>query len=137
MTAAEAARYLAGYLLGRSRRKGTIRDNLGDPRMPRSLIWITPAIGSISHGERMTAWRDRLGLREGTGLTMRRLRYARWYLAALKRKVYVFPRLQGVEALAVAKVAVLLERGNGPPEPDAWEAHHNTIRLMRQLAEAA
>jgi hypothetical protein len=127
MTAAEAARYLAGYLLGRSNRKGTIRDNLGDPRMPRSLIWITPAIGSISRGERMTAWRDRLGLREGTGLTMRRLRYARWYLAALKQKVFVYPRLIGVERIAVAKVAALLERG--PPE--SWEAHAENLRMMR------
>ena len=132
MTGAEAARYLAGYLLGRSRRKGTIRDNLADPRMPRSLIWITPAIGSISRGERMTAWRERLGLREGTGLTMRRLRYARWYLAALKRRVFVYPRLVGVERIAVARVAALLERG--PPE--SWWSHAETLRLMRLLAEA-
>jgi hypothetical protein len=130
MTAAEAARYLAGYLLGRSRRKGTIRDNLADPRMKRyTLIWITPAIGSISRGERMTAWRERLGLREGTGLTMRRLRYARWYLACLKRKVHVYPRLVGVERIAVAKVAALLLRG--PPE--SWSVHAEALRLMRLL----
>jgi len=128
MGAAEAARYLAGYLLGRSNRKGTIRDNLADPRMERySLIWITPAIGSISRGERMTAWRDRLGLRDGTGLTMRRLRYARWYLAALKRKVFVYPRLVGVERIAVAKVAALLERG----PPASWETHAENLRMMR------
>jgi hypothetical protein len=130
MTAEGAAKYLAGYLLGRSRRKGTIRDNLADERLPASLIWITPAIGSISRGERMTAWRERLGLRAGTGLTMRRLRYARWYLAALKKRVHVFPkRLVGVELIAVAKVAALLERG--PPE--SWESHAATLRLMRLL----
>lgn len=133
MDAAEAARYLAGYLLGRSRRKGTIRANLGDPRMPASLIWMTPAIGSISRGARMAAWRARLGLREGTGLTMRRLRYARWYLAALKRRVWSYPRLRGVELIAVAKVAVLLERG----PPASWTHHADTLHLMRQLAEAA
>ncbi len=134
MDAAEAARYLAGYLLGRSRKKGTIRDNLGDPRMPASLIWITPAIGSISNGERMAGWRERLGLREGTGLTMRRLRYARWYLAALKRRCFVYPRLRGVERIAVAKVATLLE-ARGPPVP--WTRHAENLRLMRLIMEAA
>jgi hypothetical protein len=136
MEAREAARYLAGYLLGRSRKKGTIRANLGDPRMPSSLIWITPAIGSISRGERMVAWRERLGLKEGTGLTMRRLRYARWYLAAVQRKVLAYPRLFGEEMLAVAKVAVLLERSNGPPPSERFDGHVRTLRLMRQLEAA-
>lgn len=133
MTAREAARYLAGYLLGRSKRKGTIRDNLGDPRMPRSLIWITPAIGSVSTGERMTAWRERLGLAEGTGLTMRRLRYARWYLAALKRRVDRYPALPTEELVCVAKVAALLERG----PPSSVLQHVRTLRLMRELSLAA
>ena len=133
MTGAEAARYLAGYLLGRSRRKGTIRDNLADPRMPRSLIWITPAIGSISNGERMVAWRDRLGLRAGTGVTMRRLRTARWYLAALKGRVLAYPSTRGEELVAVARVAALLVRG--PPESE--HVHARNLRLMRQLREAA
>lgn len=131
MEAREAARYLAGYLLGRSRKKGTIRANLGDPRMPSSLIWEVPAIASISRGERMTAWRERLGLKAGTGLTMRRLRYARWYLAALKRRCYVYPRLEGSEALAVARCAVLLERG----PPGSWVEHAATLRVMRLMAE--
>lgn len=133
MTAAEAARYLAGYLLGRSKRKGTIRDNLGDPRMPRSLIWITPAIASTSTGERMTAWRERLGLSRGTGLTMRRLRVARWYLAALKGRVTAYPSTRGEELVAVARVAALLERG----PPDAEYVHARNLRLMRQLREEA
>lgn len=133
MEAHEAARYIAGYLLGRSRKKGTIRDNLADPRMPRSLVWETPAIASLSTGERMSAWRERLGLREGTGLTMRRLRYARWYLAALKRRVDRYPALPTDELVAVAKVATLLERG-----PPASTLHHfRTLRLMRALAMAA
>jgi len=130
MEAREASRYLAGYLLGRSKRKGSIRDNLAHPRMPHSLIWITPAIGSLSEHERMVGWRERLGLRRGTGLTMRRLRYARWYLAALKGKLYVFPRLIGVERLAVAGVAAMLERG----PPASW--HANNLQLMRVLEAA-
>lgn len=134
MEAREAARYLAGYLLGRSKRKGTIRDNLADPRMPRSLIWLTPAIASLSGGERMSSWRERLGLREGTGLTMRRLRVARWYIAALRHRVPVFPRLEGDELFAVARVTVLLERGHGPPDRHEVLGHARTLRLMRQLA---
>lgn len=136
MTAREAARYLAGYLLGRSRKKGTIRDNLADPRMPRSLIWITPAIGSISRGERMVAWRERLGLSRGTGLSMRRLRYARWYLAALARRVAVWPRLFGEEMIAVARCAAMLEREHGPPIEEREAEHVRTLRLMRRLAVA-
>lgn len=133
MSGREAARYLAGYLLGRSKKKGSIRDNLGRRRMPRSLIWETPAIASLSAGERMVAWRERLGLRKGTGVTIRRLRYARWYLAALKRRTKRYPILKGVELVAVAKVATLLERG--PPEN--YEQHARTLLLMRALAEAA
>lgn len=139
MAGEDAARYLAGYLLGRGRTpkpgaKPTIRENLDDPLMPRLLVWETPAIGSISRSERMTAWRERLGLRDGTGVTIRRLRYARWYLAALKRKTGHYPKVpRGVELIAVAKVAALLERG----PPTAWESHANTLRLMRALAEAA
>lgn len=136
MTAAEAARYLAGYLLGRSRRKGTIRDNLAHPRMPRSLIWITPAIGSVATGERITGMRERLGLHRGTGVTIRRLRYARWYLAALSHRVAAYPRLFGDELLAVARVAVQLERSNAPPAKRELE-HVRTLRLMRRLAVAA
>jgi len=133
MEAREAARYLAGYLLGRSRKKGTIRDNLADPRMPRSLIWITPAIGSISKGERMVAWRERLGLREPTGLTMRRLRYARWYLAVRARKVFAWPNLYGAELQAVARCATLLERQNGPPFELRLASHVSALRLMREI----
>lgn len=135
MTAEAAARYLAGYLLGRSAKKGTIRDNLADERMKRySLIWITPAIGSISDGERMAGWRERLGLREGTGLTMRRLRVARWYLATLKGRLPAWkgPRTVGLERLAVAKVAALLERG--PPE--SWLSHAHELQRMRLEREA-
>lgn len=137
MQAHEAARYLAGYLLGRSSRKGTIRDNLGDPRMPRSLIWITPVLGSLSDGDRMIQMRERLGVKRGTGVTMRRLRYARWYLAALGGRIFPYPRLQGDEALAVARVAMLLERQHGPPEPDNLRLlrHVKTLRVMRLLVD--
>lgn len=133
MDGREAARYLGGYLLGRSRKKGTIRDNLNDRLMPRLLVWETPAIGSISRSERMVEWQQRLALRGGTGVTIRRLRYARWYLAALKQKAH-YPKVRrGVEVIAVAKVAALLERG--PPE--SWYSHAKTLLVMRDLAEAA
>jgi hypothetical protein len=41
---AQAARYLANYLAGRTGKKGTIRDNIADPRLPRSLLWLTPKL---------------------------------------------------------------------------------------------
>jgi hypothetical protein len=131
MRAHEAARYLAGYLLGRSKHKGTIRDNLADKRMPFSLIWITPVLASLSSSERMAAMRERLGVERGTGVTMRRLRYARWYLAALRGKCHVYPELYGEEMLAVAGVVVLLERGNAPPE-QRFRAHVRTLRENRR-----
>ena len=80
----------------------------------------------------MVAWRERLGLRGGTGVTIRRLRSARWYLAALKHRCDRYPKLTGLERLAVAKVAALLERG----PPDAWRSHARTLQVMRELAEA-
>lgn len=130
MRAHDAARYLAGYLLGRSKRKGTIRDNLADPRMPFSLIWITPVLASLSSSERMAGMRERLGVERGTGVTMRRLRYARWYLAALNGRCHVYPHLYGEEMLAVAGVATLLERQHGPPEK-RLRAHVRTLRENR------
>lgn len=40
----EAARYVANYLAGRSGKKSSIRENIADPRMPRSLLWLTPRL---------------------------------------------------------------------------------------------
>src|SRR5581483_9145233 len=38
----DAARYLASYLTGRRRKKSSIRENIADPRLPKSLLWETP-----------------------------------------------------------------------------------------------
>lgn len=61
----EAARYLASYLAGRRAKKGSIRENIADPRLPRSLLWLTPK------------------LTRGTLVTMRTLRRARHLWAHL------------------------------------------------------
>lgn len=66
ITGSDAARYLSGYLLGRSKRKGSIRENLADPHLPRALLWLTPKLTAI------------------TKVTIRRLRYAYWTLAAMR-----------------------------------------------------
>lgn len=117
--AREAARYLAGYLLGRSRKKGTVRENIADPRMPRSLIWLTPV------------------LTRRTLVTMRRLRYARWYFAALSGRCSIYPELYGDNLLAVARVTVYLEkqRPNPPPIDDerAFQRACSLLRSMRRL----
>lgn len=108
MTGREASRYLAGYLLGRSGRKGTVRDNLGDPRMPRALVYVS---------------RD---LTRRSGVTMRRLRVVRWYLAAKAGRVPVFPAVYGAELVTVCRVAVRLERSQAPPEQRLRE-HFRTL----------
>jgi hypothetical protein len=120
MTAANASRYLTGYLMGRNRKKGTVRDNLGDPRMPRLLVYVARALTSE------------------TKVTMRRLRYARWYFAAARRQCFQFPRLYGDELFNVARVCALLERANGPPVSlEQRSARHvKNLRVMRQLAAA-
>jgi hypothetical protein len=120
MEGRDATRYLAGYLLGRSRRKGTVRDNLADPLMPRLIVYVARRLTSE------------------TRVTMRRLRYARWYFAALRRRIGVYPQLYGDELFRVAQVCARLERSNGPPEPLERRAarHVDTLRLMRRLAVA-
>jgi hypothetical protein len=42
----EAARYLANYLAGRTGKKTSIRANIADPNLPRSLLWLTPRLTS-------------------------------------------------------------------------------------------
>jgi hypothetical protein len=120
MSASNAARYLTGYLMGRSGKKGTVRDNLGDPRMPRLLVYVARALTSE------------------TKVTMRRLRYARWYFAAVRRQVFMFPKLYGDEMFAVARVCALLERATGPPVSleQRTARHVKNLRVMRQLAAA-
>jgi hypothetical protein len=65
LDAAEAARYLASYLTGRTGKKSSIRENIADSRLPRSLLWLTPR------------------LTRETLVTMRSLRRARHLWASL------------------------------------------------------
>lgn len=79
MLGENAARYLASYLTGRAgkaKKKGTIRDNISSPVMPRSLLWLTPKL--TSKEEAITS--------DGrpTGVTMRMLRRARQLYAAAR-----------------------------------------------------
>lgn len=101
----QAARYLASYLAGRRRKKNSIRENIGDPRLPKSLLWETPVLSSVSASPRMSAWRERYGIRIGTGITMRTLRRARHFYACLEGFCEEFPRWSGYEeAVTVAAV---------------------------------
>ncbi len=83
----EAARYLANYLTGRTSKKGSIRENISDPNLPRSLLWLTPR------------------LTRETMVTMRTVRRARLVWAAWEGYCQV-PRWSGglVEAVRVAAV---------------------------------
>jgi hypothetical protein len=60
-----AARYIASYLVGSRAGKQTVRQNLADPNLPGSLLWLTPTLTSR------------------TGLTIRTLRRARHLWASL------------------------------------------------------
>jgi hypothetical protein len=122
MGAADAARYLVGYLMGRSKHKGTIRDNISHPRMPRSLIWLTPNLTLV------------------TFCTMRRLRMVRWYLAALRGKATVLPRLLYGEIYKVARAAThvkaAVDLARPPNDTEAMYGEHvAAIRLMRDLPD--
>ncbi len=133
----QAARYLVGYLLGRSKRKTGIRENIADARMPRSLIWLTPdlTIGPLVAGRRTG----------GTLCTMRRLRYARWYFAAFSGRSSQWPCLRGQVAVDIARVVTLLERQRGRQreddvpdaapvaDPDRVRFHLRTLQAMRRL----
>ena len=118
MGAHDAARYLVGYLMGRSRHKGTIRENIDHPRMPKSLIWLTPTLTKV------------------TFCTMRRLRVMRWYFAALRGKASVVPRLGPDEMYEVARAATYLRVPVDLARPPTNKAaafleHVAAIDLMR------
>lgn len=101
----DAARYLASYLTGRRRKKSSIRENIADPRLPKSLLWEAPALSSVSVKERMVAMRQRLGLRLGTGVTMRTLRRVAHLHACFNGVCDYYPRWAGaVEAVVTAAV---------------------------------
>jgi hypothetical protein len=115
---AEAARYLAHYLTGRSRKKASIRDNIADPRLPRSLIWLAPRLTRI------------------TGCTMRRLRYVRWAFAGLAGRVDAPPRLRGQELVDVALAMVWVHAGaraRAPTERELRVAHLHEMSRLRDL----
>jgi hypothetical protein len=100
-----AARYLANYLAGRSGKKSSIRENIADPRLPKSLLWETPILSSVSESPRMVAWRERRGITLGTGITMRTLRRMRHLSACFKGVCDFYPRWSGLEeAVVVAAV---------------------------------
>lgn len=137
ISARDVSGYLVSYLTGRQAKKSTIRENISHPRMPRSLWWLTPALSSLSPSPRLEAMRERLGVRGGTGVTMRRLRYVRWYFAALDGRCGVLPRLFGQDMLDVALVAARLEPKRSRAPGESFEAaqlrHQRHLRLMRRL----
>ncbi len=116
--AKEAARYLVGYLLGRSSHKSTIRENIADPRMPRQLVWLTPK------------------LTRRTFVTMRRLRYVRWYLAALAGKASILPRgrVFRIERVRLARAVTRIAPHRGPPDDELRFRFH--LRNLELLAAA-
>ena len=91
----EAARYVAGYLTGRSKKKGSIRENVSHPRMPISLVWVSPV------------------LTRETGCTMRRFRYVRWFIAWRDNRVPVAPALSGPLLVDIAHLAARIRRRVG------------------------
>jgi hypothetical protein len=113
----DAARYLSNYLTGRNAKKKTsIRQNISDPIMPRSLIWLTPALTSSTSGERLQAIRIRMGIAHGTGITMRMLRRARHLFAALEGRC-IMPRWRDTGD-AIATLAVFLQVFRKRPPPN-------------------
>jgi hypothetical protein len=121
----QVARYVVTYLTGRNpSRKSSIRENLSDPRMPRSLLWVAPV------------------LTQATLVTMRRLRYARWVLAAIRNPSGCYPRLYGQLAVDVARVCARIDRRRGPPRdeddpPPDHLPYFRAIRVMRGLQPTA
>jgi hypothetical protein len=115
MSGADAARYLANYITGRNpRKKASIRENIGDPTMPRSLIWLTPALTSPSTAERIELMRTRLGVPHGTGVTIRWLRKARHVYAAM-RLLCPAPTWKSTSDAVLAVAAYLQAYEKRPP----------------------
>jgi hypothetical protein len=128
VAAAEAARYLSSYLTGRSRKKNSIRENIADPVMPRSLLWLTPKL--TSRGELAAD-------RRATFITMRTIRRAR-HLYAWARGLCQPPVWQSM--LEAAKVALVCRalftprrQANEEDDVDPEQALGFAIVLERQL----
>lgn len=133
MSGEDAARYLANYLTGRnSKKKNTIRENISDPVMPTSLIWLTPALSSSSTSERLQAMRTRLGVTCGTGVTMRWLRRARWLWSALKGRCT--PPTWPSTTNAIHTVSAYLQAFEKRPPPRDLEP---ALRLAREVDRRA
>jgi len=119
----DAANDLVWYLTGRTQKKSTIRDNIRHPRMPLSIIWVSRTLTDV------------------TGCTMRRLRYVRWYMAALKGRagLSIYPALKGQLLVDVARLVALIERRTGNADADddhgdlelAARGHARNLRAMR------
>ncbi len=127
ITAEDAARYLSSYLTGRNSSKKptktTIREDIADPVMPRSLIWVTPALtcvelpdSSEEWRDRLTAMRRRLRIKHGTGVTMRYLRKARHLWASLDGVCDAPAWRSTREAVLVVAVFLQAFRKRPPPE---------------------
>lgn len=126
----DAARYLASYLTGRRRKKNSIRENIADPRLPKSLLWETPALSSVSEKPRMVAMRERRGVRLGTGVTMRTLRRVAHLHACFKGVCDYYPRWAGaVEAVVTAAVF----RATAPKRAGPLGDFAGALALARQV----
>lgn len=114
----EAARYLANYLAGRTGKKTSIRDNIADPKLPRSLLWLTPR------------------LTRKTLVTMRTLRRAR-HLWAASSGLCDVPRWRDlVEAVRIVGVFRSIYPQRAGPNGDldgalAWAASINRAVTAR------
>lgn len=135
ITAEDASRYLSSYLTGRNaKHKASIRENVADPVMPRSLIWLTPALTSTSSSPRIAAMRERLGVARGTGVTMRMLRKARHLWAALEGRTSE-PQWRDLGE-AVETAAVYLQAFRKRPPPDLSPALQLARVITRRVRHA-
>lgn len=112
----EAARYLAGYLTGRTKKKSSIRENVSHPRMPLSLLYVHP------------------DLTRATGCTMRRFRYVRWFVAWRLKRVPVAPALRGPLLIDIAHVTAQIRRRQGRTGDDEDYAANVRRNLLDLLA---
>lgn len=97
IAAADAARYLSGYLTGRNPKKPTVRENIANPMLPPAIVWVSPRLTRV------------------TGVTARMLRRARWLAAALRGRVEE-PRWHSTRD-AVETAAVFLQAFRSRPPP--------------------
>ena len=145
ITAEDAARYLSSYLTGRnSKKKGSIRENIANPIMPTSLVWITPALTSVLTPDSSEKWRPRLEamrarmrITRGTGVTMRMLRKARHLWAALEGKCVAPQWAQIGDAVLVCSVFLQAFRKRPPPddiEPALELAREVERKVRRKIA---